>query len=202
MINTDEDTPDVINLGTRTVPVTALMPHPHNPNRGDMDAIRASIRANGFWGSVIARQISTDDGSGLALQVLAGWHRAQAALAEGITEVPVTMVGADDVTAVRILLADNETGRRGRYAQDVLDGLLESLEDLDGTGFEWDLEGLDPDPEPDPEPEPDSEPEIPDQEQFITEYGLVLVFDSEAEQMEAYDAIVALGYHNVRVAAI
>ena len=192
--------PAIINLGVKTISVEDLTAHPHNPNRGDMEAIRASVRANGFWGSVIARRIPEDDADGPVYQVLAGWHRAQAALAEGIAEVPVTIVEADDVAAVRILLADNETSRRGRYAQDVLDELLDSLEDLDGTGFEWDLEGLDPDPEPDPEPEPVDE--IPDQAQFVTEYGLVLVFESEAEQMEAYDAIVGLGYHNVRVASI
>lgn len=185
----------ILNLGVIELAVTELSPHPHNPNRGDMDAIRASVRANGFWGSVIARELA--DGT---VQVLAGWHRAQAALAEGITEVPVTLVDADDVTAVRILLADNETARRGKYAQDVLDELLDGLEDLDGTGFEWDLDGLDPDPEPDPEP-PAEEPEDEDPG-FVTEYGLVLVFDTEAEQMQAYDAISGLGYTNIRVAAI
>lgn len=185
-------TSSVLNTGTWEVPIADLNPHPHNPNVGDVEAIRESIRVNGFWGAVIARELP--DGS---FQALAGWHRAQAAAAEGYEEIPVTFVQADDVLAVRILLADNETARRGVYDRDVLAGLLDSLESLDGTGFG--LDDLDPDPGED---EDEGGEDEGDDGEFPTQYGIILVFGSEDEQREAYDRISALGYDDVRVAVI
>ena len=185
---------DVINLGTETIHIDVLMQHPKNPNVGDLGAIRSSIRENGFYGTVIARK------AGPVYEVLAGWHRTVAAAAEGLTEVPVTLVEADDVLAVRIMLADNETARRGRYDKDVLDELLGSLESLDGTGFDDDLDALAD--ILDEEELAEEEQHEPGGKEFETQYGILLGFDGEKEQREAYDKLKDLGFERLRVVSI
>lgn len=115
----------------QAVPVDALLPHPENPRRGDVELIRASIRENGWFGAVVAQQ-STG-------YVLAGNHRLQAARLEGIEAVPVVWVDVGDDAARRILLADNRTGDMASYDRDslasVLGALLQSEREVLGTGW-------------------------------------------------------------------
>lgn len=62
------------------VNVDALLLHPQNPRRGDIEAIADSIRANGFIGALRV-QTSTS-------YVIGGNHTLQAAQLLGITRVP------------------------------------------------------------------------------------------------------------------
>lgn len=118
----------IINTRTKVVPVETLQPHPENPRIGNVDAIAASIAANGFYGSVIAREGTND--------ILAGSHRWKAAQQAGLTKIPVTFIDVDDATARRIMLADNRTSELGSYNDDALLTLLDSFsEDLMGTGY-------------------------------------------------------------------
>lgn len=118
----------IINTRTKTVPVETLQPHPENPRIGNVDAIAASISANGFYGSVIAREGTND--------ILAGSHRWKAAQQAGLAKIPVTFIDVDDATARRIMLADNRTSELGSYNDDALLTLLDSFsEDLVGTGY-------------------------------------------------------------------
>lgn len=110
-------------LVIETVPVEALQLHPDNPRRGDIDAIRRSITANGFYGALVAQR-STG-------HVLVGNHRLQAAIAEGFAEVPVHWLDCDDTTARRVLVADNRASDLAGYDERELALLLEELAGAD-----------------------------------------------------------------------
>lgn len=129
----------VLNDSVELVPVDALRPHPDNPRKGNVEAIRASLEANGFYGTVIVQK-STG-------YVLAGNHRLMAAREAGATAVPVSWVDVDDDHAKRILLADNRTNDLAEYDHktlaDLLTRILDDTGTLLGTGYEsGDLEGL------------------------------------------------------------
>ena len=118
------------------VPIDDLNLHPDNPRQGDVGAIATSIQRNGWFGSLVAQA-----GSG---RVLVGNHRLQAARQLGFQELPVHWVDVDEVTARRILLADNRTSDLASYNDTDLVALLQAQiqeDDLIGTG--WDAEELD-----------------------------------------------------------
>ena len=89
-----------------------IKPHPDNARRGNVDAIRQSIQANGFFGSLVVQR-STG-------HILVGNHRFRAAQAEQLPEVPVMFIDCDDDEAKRILLADNRTSDLGVYDDELL----------------------------------------------------------------------------------
>jgi len=121
-----------------SMPLAKLTTHPSNPRRGDVEAIRASIRANGFYGVVVA-QAST-------MHIIAGNHRFLAAQAESLDSIMVHLVDVDDVRARAIMAADNRTSDLGGYDDERLLALLEELrghDALEGTGYDdQDLELL------------------------------------------------------------
>jgi hypothetical protein len=126
---------EIVNTENMLVPIDTLKPHPDNARVGNVDAIVESIRAHGFYGTVIVRK-STG-------HVLAGFHRWQAAKQVGLTEIPVTYVDVDAKTAKRILLADNRTSDLAGYDNESLAKLLGSIGSLDGTGWtDVDLDAL------------------------------------------------------------
>jgi len=112
-------------------PIDRLIPHPDNPRRGDVAAIRRSIDASGWFGAVVAQR-STG-------RILAGNHRWRAARDAGATELPVIWLDVDDARARTILLADNRLADLARYDEPALLAALESARaecgSLAGTGF-------------------------------------------------------------------
>jgi hypothetical protein len=143
----------LIRQSYEIVPIDSIHPHPDNPRIGQVDAIATSIRANGWYGAVVVQASSR--------RVIAGHHRLKAAVAEGLSEVPVLIVDVDDTTAKRILLADNRTSDLAEYNPEALLDALASLTqeagDLDaliGTGFtSEDLDSLLNEMEADPNAE-------------------------------------------------
>lgn len=121
----------IVNTSSEVVPVDALRPHPRNPRRGDVGAIRDSIAANGFYGAVVAQK-----STGF---ILAGNHRWEAARQSGADAIPVVWVDVDDDHALRILLADNRTNDVAAYDEAALVDVLRELEamqgSLQGTGY-------------------------------------------------------------------
>lgn len=117
----------IVNTDTTVVAVSEIKPHPNNARLGNVDAIAESIRANGFYGTVIVRK-STG-------HILAGTHRWKAAQQAGLDEIPVTFVDVDAKTAKRIMLADNRTSDLATYDDSSLADLLRSIGDLSGTGW-------------------------------------------------------------------
>src|SRR3546814_12921166 len=79
---------------TRDVPLDELTPFPGNAKRGDVDQIRASLRRNGQYRSLVVREIPNGP-----LIVLAGNHTMQALTAEGRSEA--RRVGTECVSTCR-----------------------------------------------------------------------------------------------------
>lgn len=117
-------------LETRSIDMAALTPFPGNARRGNVDVIRESVRANGQYRALVVRKLP--DGT---LQVLAGNHTKQALEAEGFSQARCDVIECTDDEATRIVLADNKTSDFGFYEDDALLSLLETLDDLEGTGY-------------------------------------------------------------------
>ena len=118
----------IVPLAFEYAPVGDLITHPDNPRRGDVDAVAASIAANGFYGALVVQR-STHF-------VLAGNHRLRAARQLGMAEVPVIWVDVDDDRAKRILIADNRASDLATWDNQTLIALLKSFDDLEGTLFD------------------------------------------------------------------
>lgn len=146
----------VTHVNTRTIPIDDLHPHPDNPNRGDVEAIAASLDEFGQYRAVVA----LPDGT-----ILAGHHVVEAIRHRGGTEVRVDTIDTDPQTAKRIMLADNRIAELGDGLDpDQLLAVLESLDgDLVGTGYDDEFyealqATLNP---PDPVGDPDDAPPVP-----------------------------------------
>lgn len=122
-------------LKTTRIQLADLHPHPDNPRRGDVAAIKASLEAHGQY-----RPLLVQAGT---LRVLAGWHTSRALVELGEADADVILLDVGDDEARRILLADNRTGDLAGYDEAQLAELLTDLGDLAGTGFtEADLDDL------------------------------------------------------------
>ena len=107
----------------------------YNPRRisaEEMSKLRRSIREYGFVENVVAQ--SPGD------RIIGGHQRVEAAILEGLTEVPVIRVSLSDAKAKRLNLALNRIS--GEWDNEKLRGLLEEL-NLDGEDL--DMAGFDPD---------------------------------------------------------
>jgi ParB-like chromosome segregation protein Spo0J len=118
-------------MEVENVKIELLKSHPQNPRVGDVKAIAESIKANGWWGTVVVQKTTN--------HVLAGNHRVVAAESLDIKEVPVYWVDVDDDQALKILLADNKTNDMATYDLGVLSDLLKDLSKDDlllGSGYD------------------------------------------------------------------
>jgi len=116
-----------MTLSMRQVPLKDLSPYPGNPRRGDVDAIAQSLETNGQYRPVVVQK-STG-------HVLAGNHTVLAAESLGWKKIAAVFVDVDDDQAAKIVLADNKTAELGSYDHDDLVALLQSVDNLDGTGY-------------------------------------------------------------------
>ena len=153
----------LLNSRIERVSCESLTPHPRNPNRGNVEAVRASIRANGFYGT-----ITVQESTGF---VVAGNHRLEAAILEGIGEVDAAFVAVGDEEALRILLVDNRSSDLADYDASELTAILMELDEtdqeLEGTLYNADdLDGLlaELQEENENEPEDEEEPDYSDWE--------------------------------------
>lgn len=128
----------------QTLPLTQLNTYHKNPRRGDVDAIKGSLLVNGNFRPIV---VNRGERTGRPWEVLAGNHTLMAtrALAEEHPDDPrwhtidCWVVDVDEERATKIVLADNRTGDLGGYDDEVLAGLLETVDhDLDGTGYDYD----------------------------------------------------------------
>lgn len=88
--------------------------HPIDPDQ--VARLRASIDADGFWASVVARKVS--DGYEIAF----GHHRVDAARGAGLTHIPIEVRELSDWQMVRMLASENAT-QRGSTAAAALDAI-------------------------------------------------------------------------------
>lgn len=202
---------EFVDQDYQMVPVAQMRPHEHNPNRGDEAALEASVKQNGFYGSVTVRPHPDEPG---AYQILAGEHRWRLAARRGVLELPaIVLRDIDDVQAVRILLADNEVTRRGSYDQDALDRALATLPDMAGTGFDAVLaaaagvKGAEDDEEAKAGAEEGaggsySSGEDSDDD-FNREYGILVMCESELEQSNLFESLAKVyGASKLRVVSV
>ena len=120
------------------VPIGRLKVHPRNVNESDLGAIIESIKAQGFYGALVAQR-----GTNF---VCAGNHRLLAAQELGFDTLPVTWIDCDDETALRVMIADNATTRRGHDNPAALAELLAELAATEtglGAGLGYDGDDLD-----------------------------------------------------------
>ena len=118
---------------TKDFPLSKLKSFPGNARRGDTDAIAESVTENGQYRSLIVRR--SDDGSHV---VLAGNHTMAALHQLGRKTARVEIITCDDATATKINLVDNRLPDSGGYDDGALTALLQSLDDLGGTGYDPD----------------------------------------------------------------
>jgi ParB-like chromosome segregation protein Spo0J len=170
-------------IATRDVPLTDLTRYPGNARRGDVDAIRASIRRHGQYRSLVVRD------TGDQLVILAGNHTRDALEAEGRTTARCEIIHCDDDEARRINLADNRLAELGGYDDAALTELLSSLNgDLEGTGWQdEDLQTLLAPPQQLPE-----EGDAPIDETDAL-WGVIAMCSTEQQQTELLGRLAAEG---------
>lgn len=105
--------------------------HPKNPRVHDLDAIAGSLERFGQTKPIIVQKstgfVVAGNGTRLAAKEKLGWD-----------EINAVLLDMDDETAEAYLAADNRTSDRAKYDSERLLGLLEGIDDLDGTGFDLD----------------------------------------------------------------
>jgi ParB-like chromosome segregation protein Spo0J len=125
----------VLGAETATVPLSTLRLWERNPRRGDLEAIKESLRCNGQYGPLIVNRRS--------MEVLVGNHRLLAMRELGWREAFVCLIDVDEEQAKRIALADNRTSDLAGYDTAGLADLLQELDELVGTCYEQrDLDAL------------------------------------------------------------
>lgn len=105
-----------------------LKEHPKNPRKGSVDQIKVSLEENGQYKPIIVQK-STN-------HILAGNHTFLAAKQLGWKELETYVIDVSDEHALKIMLADNKTADESTYDSGVLVDVLQSLDDLVGTGYE------------------------------------------------------------------
>src|SRR5215210_146878 len=130
-----EDTPTRLppNLTHLAVPVDSLRAHPRNPRRGDLEAVKESLRHHGQYRPIVVNRPTGE--------VLAGNHVLRAAEELGLDDIAATFVDLSEKDALRVVLVDNRTSDLAGYDDELLAELLQGLDGLEGTGF--DTEALD-----------------------------------------------------------
>lgn len=108
------------------VDITALTPHPANARRGNIDMLMGSLSQHGQYRPIVINQHN---------EILAGNHVVKAARQLGWTQIAAVQVTTTPSIARRIVLADNRTSDLASYDEPMLLAFLESLPDLDGTGY-------------------------------------------------------------------
>lgn len=132
-------------------PLAKLQANPdnyrHHPER-QVEQLRISLREHGVYKNIVA----TPDGI-----VLAGHGVVAAAMAEGITELPVYVYTGTEEQQRKLMVADNELSRMAEDDDAQLSQLLSAIQaetGLEGTGF--DDEGLAAEPLRQPYPKRES----------------------------------------------
>ena len=105
-----------------------LYEYPDNPRKGDIDKIAESLRVNGQYKPLVVQKGTN--------YVLAGNHTLKAAKKLNWAEVNIVEIDVYDEGAKRIVLADNRTSDGSTYDYQVLNDLLTTLPDFDGTGYD------------------------------------------------------------------
>lgn len=125
---------------TETVKIQDLNYYYKNPRRGDIEAIANSLKTHGQYKTIC---VNKGTKTGRPLEILAGNHTIKAARTLGWETIQATIIDVDDEAAAKIVIADNRTSDLAENDPAILIDLIDSLTDLDGTGWaETELEEL------------------------------------------------------------
>lgn len=116
------------STASRLEPLSSLRPHPDNPRRGDIDAIARSLSQHGQYRPIVAQKSTR--------HILAGNHTWRAAKTLGWKHIAVTWLDIDDLTARKVLIADNRTADLASYDNDTLITLLMSIPNIETAGYD------------------------------------------------------------------
>ena len=164
------------SYGADVVPIADVHPYDQNPRRGNIDAIRESLQAHGQYRPLVVRTETKE--------VLVGNHTLYAARELEWDEISVIYVDVDEDEAKRIVLVDNRTADLAEYDDSDLTALLQSLPELDGSGFDQkDLDKLVAKLEPE-----DTSPQL-----SHTEYRLMIECSDERHQAELLERFAKEG---------
>jgi len=126
---------NILSTTIDQVPVDTLIPYPGNARTNNLDTITESLVAHGQYRPLVVQR-STG-------YILCGNHTHQAATDLGWTHIAAQYIDVNDDQAKKILLVDNRASDTATYDEELLAELLDSLPDLDGTGFDpIDLDAL------------------------------------------------------------
>ena len=117
------------------VRINDLTPYPQNPRRGDIQAIAESLSYHGQFKPIVVNKRNNT--------ILAGNHTYKAAKRLGWKHISVVYVDVEPIEARRIMLADNRINDLASYNEGLLETILKTFDDLNGTGFtEGDIKAL------------------------------------------------------------
>ena len=117
------------------VRINDLTPYPQNPRRGDIQAIAESLSYHGQFKPIVVNKKNN--------MILAGNHTFKAAKRLGWKQISVVYVDVEPIEARRIMLADNRINDLASYNEGLLETVLKTFDDLNGTGFtDGDIEAL------------------------------------------------------------
>lgn len=164
---------------TKKVPLDDLQTHPRNPRTGNLPLLRESLRTYGQYKPIVVNGTT----------ILAGNHTFRAAREEGWKEILCSFIECDEETALKIVLIDNSSSDQAAYDLVRLQEVLESVPDLEGTGFQKDdlqeirkrIEGQDKGRD---RPEIDFSPELLEAHNYV-----VLYFDKETDWLTAQEVL-------------
>jgi hypothetical protein len=103
----------------------------HPIDQAQVEKLRASIDADGFWASVVARKANG------GYQIAFGHHRIEAARAQSLETVPIEVRDLSDWQMVRMLASENAT-QRGSTAAACLDAVAAISKVLAYNLLRWD----------------------------------------------------------------
>ncbi|MFT4471387.1 ParB/RepB/Spo0J family partition protein [Arthrobacter sulfonylureivorans] len=164
------------------VPIDGLQHYAKNARKGDLSVIMESLEVHGQYRPVVVRTGTNE--------ILAGNHTVMAARELGWTSVAVTFVDVDDDEAARIVLIDNRANDLGKYDNDALAELLQSLPELEGTGYtQDDLDDLLAHMEGDDLDDLEDEYGEPEEEDLWPTFSIKLPEDLNRRLRDALDAM-------------
>jgi len=120
--------------------VSGLETFDGNPRKGSVEQIAKSLVRHGQYRPIVVNRGSI---TGRPFEVLAGNHTLMAARSLDWSVIDAAVVDVDESTAKSIVASDNRLADLGGYDDAALFALLDSLDDLSGTGYGIsDLEAL------------------------------------------------------------
>jgi len=112
------------------VDIDSVEPHDSNYNNGDVELITDSIVTNGMYRPIYVQKDTN--------KIVAGNHTWLACKELGATQIPVIMLDMDELTALRVMVGDNEIAKKAQPDTGQLVEILERLNaecGLLGTGM-------------------------------------------------------------------